>query len=202
MSANRGYFVPGRPGRSVCRMQTKEESASCTLGRMFEEESTGPGWETGLARLVAAALITVASVAAAAGPPGVRFRSLEEATEEARRTGKPVLFFFTAAWCRPCHDLRKSVFEVEMFARLVEEKYVPVEVVDRKREDGANPPDVEALFARMGVNGFPTLAVHRVDGSSVVKLVGFASRETSLSFLREGDRRLREAEEKERRGKK
>ena len=135
------------------------------------------------------------------GPPGVRFRSLPEATDEARRTGKPLLFFFTAAWCGPCHDLRKSVFEVEVFARLVEEKYVPVEVVDRKREDGANPPDVEALFARMGVIGFPTLAVHRVDGSSVVKLVGFASRETSLSFLREGDRRLREADERERRKK-
>ena len=201
MSANRGYFAPGRPGRSVCRMQMKEESASCTLGCMCEEELAEPGWETGLARLVAAALIAVTTVAAASGPPGVRFRSLPEATDEARRTGKPLLFFFTAAWCGPCHDLRKSVFEVEVVARLVEEKYVPVEVVDRKREDGANPPDVEALFARMGVIGFPTLAVHRVDGSSVVKLVGFASRETSLSFLREGDRRLREADERERRKK-
>ena len=94
------------------------------------------------------------------------------------------------------------MFEVGTFARVIEEKYVPIEVVDRRREDGANAPDVEDLRVRMGVTGFPTLAVHRVDGTAAVRLVGFASRESSLNFLRDGDRRLREAEERERRAKK
>lgn len=153
-------------------------------------------------RWVAAALLAIAAAGAAAGPPGVRFRSLAEGTEEARRTGKPVLYFFTAEWCGPCHELRRSVFEVGTFARLVEEKYVPVEVVDRKREDGANASDVETLLVRLGVKGFPTLAIQRADGTAAVRVVGFASRDSSLAFLREGDRRLRETEEREKRAKK
>jgi thiol:disulfide interchange protein len=153
-------------------------------------------------RMVAAALLVMAATGASTSPPGVRFRGLAEGTEEARRAGKPVLYFFTADWCGPCHDLKKSVFDVGTFARLIEEKYVPIEVVDRRREDGANAPDVEDLRVRMGVTGFPTLAVHRVDGTAAVRLVGFASRESSLNFLRDGDRRLREAEERERRAKK
>jgi hypothetical protein len=54
----------------------------------------------------------------------------------------------------------------------------------------------------MGVTGFPTLAIQRIDGNAAVRLVGFASRDSSLNFLRDGDRRLREAEERERRAKK
>jgi thiol:disulfide interchange protein len=151
--------------------------------------------------MVAAALLAIAATGAAAGPPGVRFRSLEEGTDEARRTGKPALYFFTAEWCGPCHELKKNVFEVGTFARLIEGKYVPIEVVDRRREDGANAPDVEALRVRMGVTSFPTLAIQRADGNAAVRLVGFASRESSLNFLRDGDRRLREAEERERRAR-
>lgn len=94
------------------------------------------------------------------------------------------------------------MFEVGTFARLVEEKYVPVEVVDRKREDGANASDVETLLVRLGVKGFPTLAIQRADGTAAVRVVGFASRDSSLAFLREGDRRLRETEEREKRAKK
>jgi thiol:disulfide interchange protein len=113
-----------------------------------------------------------------------------------------VLYFFTADWCEPCHELKRSVFDVGQFARLVEEKYVPIEVVDRRREDGANPADVQGLLVQLGVSGFPTLAVHRVDGKAAVRLVGFASRPSTLDFLRDGDRRLREAEERERRARK
>lgn len=110
--------------------------------------------------LVAAALLVFAATGAASSPPGVRFRSLAEGTEEARKTGKPALYFFTADCCGPRHDRKKNVFGV------------PIEVVDRRREDGANSADVEALRVRMGVTGFPTLAIQRVDGNAAVRLVG------------------------------
>jgi len=135
---------------------------------------------------------------AAADPPGVRFRGIDDGFAEARTSGKPLLLFFTADWCPPCHDLELDFFRSTHFIKRIEDDFVPVRIVDRGREDGHNPPEVQKLKDSAGITGFPTLLIVHADGVAAVRNVGYTSRGDTLAFLTEGVRRLKAAEEKKR----
>lgn len=138
----------------------------------------------------------------AAEQPGVRFRGIEDGFAEARATGKPLLLFFTADWCPPCHALELDFFRSSHLVKRIEGDFVPVKVVDRVKEDGHNVPEIQRLIDSAGVSGFPTLLVVHADGAAAVRKVGYASQADTLGFLREAVSRLDAAEKKaaERRG--
>ncbi len=143
-------------------------------------------------------LFTILS-AFAADPPGVHFRTIDDGFAEARATGKPLLLFFTADWCPPCHSLELEFFHSSHFVKGIEADFVPVKVVDRTREDGRNAPDVQALLKDVHLTGFPTLVVMHAGGIAAVRNVGYSDRSATLSFLREAASRLEAAERKQRR---
>lgn len=135
----------------------------------------------------------------AADAQGLRFRTIDEGFAEARASGKPLLLYFTADWCPPCHNLEHEIFHSSRFVKGIEEDFVPVKVTDRRREDGRNAPDVDALQKNTRVTSFPTLVVVRPDGIAAVRNVGYSSRGATLAFLREAVSRLESAERKKRR---
>ena len=127
---------------------------------------------------------------------GVRFRNLQEGLTEGRASGKPLLVFFTADWCPPCRELEFGIFRASVFVKRIETDFVPVKVVDRRREDGRNAPDVHALMERSSVSGFPTLLVLHADGDAAVRHLGYSSRGDAIAFLREALQRLQAAEKR------
>jgi thiol:disulfide interchange protein len=108
---------------------------------------------------------------------GVRWVPVANAQEVARRTGKPILYDFTADWCQPCHLLDDAVFENPKLAAKINDRFVPVRVLDRQREEGRNSPEVQALQSRFAVEGFPTVIFADVDGNVKEKVVGFGGAE-------------------------
>ena len=64
------------------------------------------------------------------GQGSVKWVPLANAEEIARKTGKPILYDFTAEWCGPCHLLDDAVFEDAKLAAKINEQFVPVRVTD------------------------------------------------------------------------
>jgi len=124
----------------------------------------------------------------------VRWRSLTQGTAEAGRSGKPLLYFFTADWCGPCHLMKSEVFADKEMADLIEKEYVPIEIVDRTRETGRNSPDIDKLFDKYEVHGFPTLVVTRPKSKSAVYVEGWPGKDRVTKFLRTVKEQLRDME--------
>ena len=109
--------------------------------------------------------------------------SYDAALAESRQTGKAVLLDFNADWCPPCQQLKRELFEEPSGGLAVRTAVVPVSLVDRQREEGANPPDLDILQRRFGIDAFPTLVVYSPSTGREERLRGYAGREATLRWI-------------------
>jgi thiol:disulfide interchange protein len=111
-----------------------------------------------------------------------QWTTLESALAESRQNGKPVLLDFNAEWCGPCRRMKQDLFDGSG-GRAVQTAVIPVSIVDRAREDGKNPADVEGLQQRYQVGSFPTLVVFNPETGKSLKAVGFADPDRTLQWI-------------------
>ena len=133
-----------------------------------------------IALMIVAAALLIARFAWTPPQPKdslIRWMTPAEGIERAIVTGKPILFNFTAEWCRPCHILDAEVFADPVIASDINERYIAVRVLDRKQEEGKTAPDVEALEQRYSVRGFPTIVFADAGGTEQGRMEGFRGRD-------------------------
>lgn len=133
---------------------------------------------------------------AAPARKSIGWRAIAAGEAESKKSGKPALYYFTAAWCGPCHLLEDQVFAVPEVAAQVEKDFVPIVVQDRMRETGRNAPEMLALADRYGLRGFPTLVVSRPHLAANVTLEGWEGRGAAIEFLKTGKMRFLDVERK------
>jgi thiol-disulfide isomerase/thioredoxin len=122
---------------------------------------------------------------------GLRWLPLAAAMEEARISGKPILFDFNADWCPPCQRMKREAFANPSLARAVESAVIPVSIVDRYREDGRNPPEIEELQQRFGIEAFPTLVVLSTTTGRFVKDAGYGGPEATRDWILGGAQQVK-----------
>lgn len=147
----------------------------------------------GLPRLLlalAAALLVariVAGLYERRNPPEVaelvEWQTAAAGEAKARATGLPVLYDFSADWCGPCQRMQREVFADRQSALAINKLFVPVRLVDRRREEGRNPPDVDALQARYKVEAFPTLVVASPQGGEPTVIQGYGGKAALMQQL-------------------
>jgi thiol:disulfide interchange protein len=113
----------------------------------------------------------------------IAWRPIAAADAESRATGRPILYDFSAAWCGPCKIMANEVFGDDKSARTIEAMFVPVHVVDLQREQGKNPPDVQALQDRFHVDAFPTLVVFNPATARSETVVGYGGKTELMQNL-------------------
>ena len=112
----------------------------------------------------------------------VRWVPVEQAEGIAASRHKPILYDFSAEWCGPCHAMEDEVFRDQRLAAMINDRFVPVRLVDTKRERGSNSSDVQRLQSQYGVQGCPTIVVARA-GAAPRKVFGYAGRVELERFL-------------------
>lgn len=106
-----------------------------------------------------------AGAPAHAPPPGPWFAgSPEQAFAEARARGKLVFFYWGAAWCPPCNDLRAQVFTKPRFTELMA-GFVPVYL------DG-DTEGAQRWGEALGASAYPTMLILGPDREEILRLSG------------------------------
>ena len=96
---------------------------------------------------------------------GVQWRTDPDAAiEEASSDGRPVMLYFTAEWCPPCHDLKAYVFSQPSFIEK-SKLFVPVYL-------DSDQPHSGSWAEEFGVVGYPTMVVVYPDGTEIVRVTG------------------------------
>jgi thiol:disulfide interchange protein len=140
-----------------------------------------------LAAILFRVVTTVTDKNRKAGGEGlVHWQPHESALAQASRSGKRVLYDFTAAWCQPCHRMDKEAWGDAEIAEKVNAGFVAARVVDRQNEDGRNPPSIQALQEQYHIQAFPTLLVTDIAGREIARSEGFGGREAVARFLDQG----------------
>ena len=120
-----------------------------------------------------------------------QWTTLENAMAESQRNGKPVMIDFNADWCPPCRRMKEEVFQNGAHASAVQTLVIPVSVVDRAREDGRNPPDIEDLQRRYQIDAFPTLIVFSPANGRVMRTKGYGEAQATVAWITEAARSVR-----------
>lgn len=112
-------------------------------------------------------LLAIEKASAAAHADGIDWRkdnNLDAAFAQAKASGRPLFFYWGAAWCPPCNQVKATIFNRQEFIDK-SRHFVPVYL------DG-DSPGAQKLGAQFKVRGYPTMILLKADGTEITRLPG------------------------------
>ncbi|HOO40382.1 MAG TPA: thioredoxin family protein [Syntrophales bacterium] len=100
------------------------------------------------------------------------YSSLDKASAEARRSGKPVLLFFCSETCFFCNQMDMAVYARQDVIDLVQSEFVPLYIT----------PGMPEIFRTYTVGEVPLLIVAEENGTEYERSVGFLDAQELMAF--------------------
>lgn len=101
-------------------------------------------------------------------------QDLATAEAEARAQHKGVFAYFTATWCGPCQEMKRTTWSDDDVRRAIEQRYVPVKVdIDEHRD----------LAVANAIDGVPTFIVMTDAGQSVRRTDGYMDSAAMMAWV-------------------
>ncbi len=131
-----------------------------------------------------ALLVAVAAFVATRAPAGTDVvpwqDDLAAAREHSAQTGRPVLMYFTAAWCPGCRAMSSHVFGDEALAQDLGRRVIPVKIdlTDSNHPNGA-------VAQRYNVAAIPTLVLTDATGDEFARYTQGAMPDRFASWIAE-----------------
>ena len=98
--------------------------------------------------------------------------------QQATRSGKPIILYFTGKWCVPCRIMKRTVWADKHVSTSVNTQFIPVQIqVD-------DPKDAEVL-ARYNVSGAPVTIIADPQGNVLRWREGGMGKVDFLEFIEE-----------------
>ena len=91
-------------------------------------------------------------------------------------TDKPIMLFFTGAWCSPCQIMKRQVFADDVVAAKINEELVPVTI-------DVDDADVTDTLTRYQVGGTPRTIITDASGEILADHLGRMSKTEFLDML-------------------
>jgi len=101
--------------------------------------------------------------------------SIEDAFASAKRVNKPILLYWGAEWCPPCHELKVTIFQRSEFIEQ-SKLFIPVYL------DGDNER-AQKYGEKFDVYGYPTVIIFDPQGVEITRIPGGMNIEQYISVL-------------------
>ena len=103
---------------------------------------------------------------------------LDQAMTVGVQSDKPLLLKFTADWCGPCIQMKRTVFPDSAVGSLIKGRFVPV-VVDMTDTRSSG----QTIASRYFVDALPTLIVLNPQGTELARKIGYVDTSQLLRWL-------------------
>jgi thiol:disulfide interchange protein len=110
------------------------------------------------------------------GPSLVRWVDVDSAAARAAAEGKPLLYDFSAHWCRPCTQMEREVFADAQAAEFINRTFIAARITDDDDRQAAR-----ALRSAHDVHEIPLLVVVRGDKNQ--RQEGYRNKTLTVRFL-------------------
>jgi hypothetical protein len=98
--------------------------------------------------------------------------SLTTATQDARRTGKPLLILFTHQGSSSAQALENTLVLTPEFRTLVTEQFIPLRI-NYGDPDTRQSPYYRDFKAKLEAKGYPTVVITLPDGTEIERIAGY-----------------------------
>ena len=107
----------------------------------------------------------------------------DKAVAEAKSSGKPIFYEFSATWCGPCRALNEEVFNDQASADFINKNFIPVQYLGTETRSSFYTEAAEKIQKKHSLQGIPSVVVVDPKTDKETVSTGYGGKDEFIKFL-------------------